>query len=137
DPETGSEHFPRTDPAFIHVIANTDDDGAERVLLGYNAAREADRSSLLPGSAEPGATLERAVIREIWEEAHHEVTEPQYLASRPLPSRCSFMLGFSAEAPSCEFAAERPEIATLRWFTREELRDAIAAKTVRAPSTVS
>ena len=137
DPDTGSEHFPRTDPAVIVVIVNTDDDGVERVLLGNNAAWEADRYSLLAGFVEPGETLERAVIREIWEEAHLEVTDPQYLGSQPWPFPGSLMLGFSAEAPSREFAADRTEIATLRWFTREELRDAIAAKTVRAPTTVS
>ncbi|WP_209325067.1 NAD(+) diphosphatase [Brevibacterium renqingii] len=137
DPETGSEHFPRTDPAVIVVIVNTDDDGVERVLLGNNAAWEADRYSLLAGFVEPGETLERAVIREIWEEAHLEVTDPRYLGSQPWPFPCSLMLGFSAEAPSREFAADEAEIASLKWFTRDELRTAIAEKAVRAPSTVS
>src|SRR5699024_9938186 len=118
-------------------IVNTDDDGVERVLLGNNAAWEADRYSLLAGFVEPGETLERAVIREIWEEALIEVTDPQYLGSQPWPFPCSLMLGFSAEAPSREIAADRAESATLRWLTREELRHGIAAKTVRAPSTVT
>ena len=46
----------RTDPAVIVVIVNTDEDGVERVLLGNNAAWEADRYSLLAGFVEPGKT---------------------------------------------------------------------------------
>lgn len=137
DPETGSEHFPRTDPAVIVVIVNTDENGVERVLLGNNAAWEVDRYSLLAGFVEPGETLEHAVVREIWEEAHLEVTNPRYLGSQPWPFPCSLMLGFSAEAPSRDFAADETEIASLRWFTRDELRTAIAEKVVRSPSTIS
>lgn len=137
DPETGSEHFPRTDPAIIVVIVNTDDDGVERVLLGNNAAWESDRYSLLAGFVEPGETLEHAVIREVYEEAHLDVVDPRYLGSQPWPFPCSLMLGFSAEAPSRDFAADEAEIASLKWFTRDEFRTAIETKTVRAPSTVS
>ncbi|SMX88848.1 NAD+ diphosphatase [Brevibacterium sp. 239c] len=137
DPENDSEHFPRTDPAVIVLIINTDEDGVERVLLGNNAAWEADRFSLLAGFVEPGETLERAVIREVFEEAHVEVRNPQYLGSQPWPFPCSLMLGFSAEAPSLEFAADEAEIATLTWFTREELHAAIESGTVRAPGLVS
>lgn len=137
DPETGSEHFPRTDPAVIVVIVNTDEQGVERVLLGNNAAWESDRYSLLAGFVEPGETLEHAVIREIFEEAHLEVINPRYLGSQPWPFPCSLMLGFSAEAPNRDFAADEAEIASLKWFTRDELRGAIETKTVRAPSTIS
>lgn len=137
DPENDSEHFPRTDPAVIVLIINTDEDGVERVLLGNNAAWEADRFSLLAGFVEPGETLERAVIREVFEEAHVEVRNPQYLGSQPWPFPCSLMLGFSAEAPSLDFAADEAEIATLTWFTREELHAAIESGTVRAPGLVS
>lgn len=137
DPETGSEHFPRTDPAVIVVIVHTDEDGVERVLLGNNAAWPADRFSLLAGFVEPGETLENAVIREIWEEAHLPVTNPRYLGSQPWPFPCSLMLGFSAEATTMDFAADETEIASLRWFTREELAADIAAGRVSAPGTVS
>lgn len=137
DPDNGSEHFPRTDPAVIVLIINTDDEGIERVLLGNNAAWEADRYSLLAGFVEPGETLERAVIREVYEEAHVEVENPRYLGSEPWPFPCSLMLGFSAEAPSLEFAADEAELATLTWFTRDELRAAIEHGKVRAPGLVS
>ena len=137
DPDTGSEHFPRTDPAVIVVIVNTDEDGTERVLLGNHAAWESDRYSLLAGFVEPGETLENAVIREIFEEAHLDVVNPRYLGSQPWPFPCSLMLGFSAEAPSRSFTADESEIASLRWFTREELRTAIEDQKVRGPGLVS
>lgn len=137
DPETGSQHFPRTDPAVIVVIVNTDDEGTERVLLGNNVAWESDRYSLLAGFVEPGETLEHAVSREVFEEAHLEVINPRYLGSQPWPFPCSLMLGFSAEAPSREFAADEDEIASLKWFTRDELNTAIEIGAVRAPGTVS
>ena len=137
DPDNGSEHFPRTDPAVIVLIINTDEDGVERVLLGNNAAWEANRFSLLAGFVEPGETLEHAVIREVFEEAHVEVENPQYLGSQPWPFPCSLMLGFCAEAPSLEFCADEAEIASLKWFTRQELRTAIEQGTVLAPGSVS
>ncbi|WP_137825969.1 NAD(+) diphosphatase [Brevibacterium sp. 2SA] len=137
DPETGSEHFPRTDPAIIVVIVHTDSDGVERVLLGNNAAWPADRYSLLAGFVEPGETLENAVIREVWEEAHVTVVNPRYLGSQPWPFPCSLMLGFSAEAVSLDVTADEAEITSLKWFTREELRADIAAGRVGTPGTVS
>jgi len=137
DPVTGSEHFPRTDPAVIVDIVHTDAEGDERVLLGNNAAWPAGRYSLLAGFVEPGETLENAVIREIWEEAHLRVVNPRYLGSQPWPFPCSLMLGFSAEAESLDVAADEAEIASLRWFTRAELNAEIAAGRVSAPGTVS
>ncbi|RBP66311.1 NAD+ diphosphatase [Brevibacterium sanguinis] len=137
DPETGSEHFPRTDPAVIVAVVHTDDEGVERLLLGNNAAWESDRYSLLAGFVEPGETLEHAVTREIWEEARVEVGSPQYLGSQPWPFPCSLMLGFSAEAASLSTRADEAEIASLRWFTRTELREALDSGAVRSASTVS
>ncbi|WP_309131653.1 NAD(+) diphosphatase [Brevibacterium sp.] len=137
DPEAGSEHFPRTDPAVIVAVVHTDEDGQERLLLGNNAAWEADRFSLLAGFVEPGETLEHAVTREIWEEAQVEVVNPRYLGSQPWPFPCSLMLGFTAEATSLSTRADQAEIASLRWFTRAELTEAIATGAVRAAGTVS
>lgn len=137
DPETGSEHFPRTDPAVITAVVNTDADGVERILLGNNAAWTADRYSLLAGFVEPGETLEDAVRREIFEEAQIAVVDPTYLGSQPWPFPCSLMLGFSAVAPSLDAHPDLEEIASLRWFTREELRNAMAEGSVRTAGLVS
>lgn len=137
DPITGSEHFPRTDPAVIVAVVHTDSSGVERVLLGNNVAWESDRYSLLAGFVEPGETLEHAVCREVYEEAQVEVSNPKYVGSQPWPFPCSLMLGFTAEAASLETRADTAEIASLKWFTRDELRAAATQGTIRSWSMVS
>ena len=97
----------------------------------------ADRYSLLAGFVEPGETLESAVIREVQEEAGITVRAPRYVGSQPWPFPASLMLGFTAEADSMAARADDDEITALRWFTRTELRDAIAAQEVAVPTTVS
>ncbi|HLS34095.1 MAG TPA: NUDIX domain-containing protein, partial [Brevibacterium sp.] len=79
DPDAGSEHFPRTDPAVIMAVVHTDAAGEEHLLLGSNAMWPADRFSLLAGFVEPGETLESAVLREVEEEAGIRVHSPRYL----------------------------------------------------------
>ncbi len=137
DPDTGSEHFPRTDPAVIMAVVHTDDSGTERLLLGNNAQWPADRYSLLAGFVEPGETLEAAVIREVWEEAGVDCVRPAYVGSQPWPFPSSLMLGFTAEATSMDTRADGDEITRVRWFTREELAAEVAAKTVWVPGEVS
>lgn len=137
DPEAGSEHFPRTDPAVIMAVVHTDDDGTERILLGSNAAWPADRYSVLAGFVEPGETLENAVLREVWEEARVPCCNPRYLGSQPWPFPASLMLGFSVEAETLDFQADMVEISMLRWFTREELREQSASGAISTPGSVS
>lgn len=137
DPEAGSEHFPRTDPAVIMAVVHTDDDGTERLLLGSNAAWPEDRFSVLAGFVEPGETLENAVLREVWEEARVPCRNPRYLGSQPWPFPASLMLGFSVEAQTLDFQADLVEISGLRWFTREELREQVDTGAVSVPGSVS
>jgi len=116
-----SLHFPRTDPAVIVLV--TDDD--DRVLLGSNALWAQHRYSLLAGFAEPGETLEHAVVREIAEEAGIAVDRVAYVASQPWPFPASIMLGFTARiAPGIDPASAVPdgeEILELRWFSRDDI----------------
>jgi NAD+ diphosphatase len=120
DPDTGAEHFPRTDPAVIVAVVDADD----RLLLGSNALWEAHRFSLLAGFVEPGESLEAAVVREVFEEAGIVVTDPVYLGSQPWPFPASLMVGFRAsvaEGAETEVQPDGEEIVELRWFTREQL----------------
>lgn len=121
DPDSGSEIYPRTDPAVIVLI--TDDD--DRVLLGSNVLWEEDRFSLLAGFVEAGESLEAAVHREMEEEAGVRVCDLRYVASQPWPFPRSLMVGFTARlAPGQrpdELRRDETEIAALRWFTRDEL----------------
>ena len=137
DPTTGSEHFPRTDPAVIMAVVHTDSAGVERLLLGNNALWEPNRYSLLAGFVEPGETLERAVVREVFEEASVVCHSPVYVGSQPWPFPSSLMLGFFATAESRDARPDRDEMAGLRWVTRKELLAERAAGTMRLPGTVS
>ena len=71
-PETGREHYPRTDAAVIVAVLDDDD----RILLGSNVEWGESRFSLLAGFVEPGESLEAAVVREIFEEAGVVVDRP-------------------------------------------------------------
>lgn len=117
--DCASQVFPRTDPAVI--VRVTDD--ADRLLLGSNAAWEANRYSLLAGFVEPGESAEAAVIREVFEESGVRVVEPQFVASQAWPMPASLMLGFSARAVSAELVPDGEEILDLRWFDRETILD--------------
>jgi NAD+ diphosphatase len=133
-PYDGSEHFPRVDPAVIMLV--TDDDG--RCLLASNKSWPARRMSILAGFVEPGESLEQAVIREVREEAGLRVTGIRYVGSQPWPMPQSLMLGFRARAKGGqEIRVDDEEISEARWFTREELRIAIANSEVLLPPPVS
>jgi NAD+ diphosphatase len=116
--------FPRTDPAIIVLITDTDD----RILLGSNALWETNRYSLLAGFVEPGESLEAAVIREVFEESGIRVVNPAYVGSQPWPFPASLMVGFRALADPAGGWVSSPdgaEILDLRWFSRQELQDAM------------
>ncbi|WP_394768055.1 NAD(+) diphosphatase [Lacisediminihabitans sp.] len=122
--DDGSEIFPRTDPAIIVGIVDSQD----RILLGHNAMWDANRYSLLAGFVEPGESLESAVIREVFEESGIRVVDPVYLGSQPWPFPASLMLGFSARVDPHRESTLTPdgtEILDLRWFSRAELADSL------------
>lgn len=120
-PEDGSEHFPRTDPAMIVLVH----DGGDRCVLGRQAVWPVGRFSTLAGFVEPGESAEQAVVREVAEETGLVVDEVSYVASQPWPFPSSLMLGFRARCDAG--AVPRPvdgELEEVRWFTRQEVRDA-------------
>ncbi|MFD2090442.1 NAD(+) diphosphatase [Blastococcus deserti] len=118
DPGTGSEIFPRTDPAVIMLVH----DGGDRVVLGRQAVWPPGRFSILAGFVEPGESAEAAVAREVAEEVGLRVTDIRYVGSQPWPFPQSLMLGFVARAEGADDLVVDPtEIEEARWFTREEL----------------
>jgi len=132
----GREVFPRTDAAVIVGIT----DAADRLLLGSNAMWESNRFSLLAGFVEPGESLEAAVIREVFEESGLRVADPVYLGSQPWPFPASLMVGFRAHVPAEHPTAGTPdgeEILALRWFTRDQLRDAAGSGEIILPGPTS
>lgn len=117
DPETGTEFFPRTDPAVIMLVHDGD-----RVVLGRQAVWPPGRFSILAGFVEPGESAEAAVVREVAEEVGLAVTDVRYVGSQPWPFPQSLMLGFVARVDGAdELVLDPTEIEEARWFTRDEL----------------
>jgi len=132
-PVDASEHFPRVDPAMIVLVTDPDD----RALLARNALWPERRVSVLAGFVEAGESAEQAVEREVQEETGITVGAVTYLGSQPWPMPQSLMLGFRAGATRTEIMVDAEEIAEAHWYSREELRDAIASGTLRLPPPVS
>ena len=129
----GTELYPRTDPAVI--VAILDPDG--RLLLGRQAVWPPGRYSVFAGFVEMGESLEQTVHREMAEEVALELTGITYLGSQPWPFPRSLMLGFLAHTGRAEPGPAEGEIEAARWFTRQELRDAISAGQVGLPPMTS
>ena len=72
------------------------------------------------------------MAREVREEVGVKVTAARYLACQPWPFPANLMLGFEARA---EYGPIRldGELEEARWFTRRELKDALAERTTDIP----
>ena len=133
-PADGSEHFPRVDPAVIMLVTDPDD----RCLLARNRRWPERRVSILAGFVEPGESAEQAVAREVGEETGITVARVRYVGSQPWPMPQSLMLGFRASAAGdLEIQVDDEEIAEAHWFSRDELRSALASREILLPPPVS
>lgn len=113
----GAQHFPRTDPVVIMLIARGD-----KCLLGRQARFAPKVYSCLAGFLEPGETIEDAVRRETFEEAGVRVGKVGYLASQPWPFPSSLMIGCIGEAETDEIVRDTAELEDARWFSRDDIR---------------
>ncbi|HEY8700353.1 MAG TPA: NAD(+) diphosphatase [Arthrobacter sp.] len=132
-PKDGSEHYPRTDPAIIVTVVGPDG----RLLLGGGGPLDARNYSTLAGFVEPGESLEQAVVREIHEEVGVRVTGCQYLGSQSWPFPASLMLGFTAITIDTEATPDGVEVTRARWFSREELQEAVLNGEITISSRLS
>ena len=132
DPVTGTEFFPRTDPAVIMLVTD-----GERALLGRQAAWPPGRFSTLAGFVDPGESLEQAVAREVMEEAGVEISDVSYFGNQPWPFPSSLMVGFFARAVSTEIEVDGDELEEARWFSREEMRAEAEAGSLVLPGGIS
>jgi NAD+ diphosphatase len=123
NPVSGHEEFPRIDPAVICLVH----DGDDRAVLARQTVWPERMFSLLAGFVEAGESFETCVVREIREEIGLTVRDVHYLGSQPWPFPRSLMIGFHAIGdPDQEFSFNDGEIAEASWFTREEVRAALA-----------
>ncbi|PRY51791.1 NAD+ diphosphatase [Geodermatophilus tzadiensis] len=134
DPVTGTELFPRTDPAVIMLVH----DGGDRCVLGRQAVWPPGRFSILAGFVEPGESAEAAVAREVAEEVGLGVTDVRYVSSQPWPFPQSLMLGFTARADGdLELRLDPTEIEEARWWTREELATGRGPEALPPPVSIA
>lgn len=119
----GTPHFPRTDPV---VIMSVEHEG--RILLGRQPRFPPHRYSALAGFVEPGESIEEAVAREIFEEAGVKVRDVRYVASQPWPFPSSLMIAAHAFTDDPALTIDRNELEDARWFTRDEVVEAMAAR---------
>lgn len=133
NPDCGKKHFPRTDPAIITLITYQD----QALLVRQPNWQPKTRFSLVAGFVEPGESLEEAVQREVMEEVGLEVNHITYQSSQPWPFPGSIMLGFRSEATHQDFELVDQELEAARWFTRAELKAAVAKEEVLLSSVVS
>ena len=123
NPVNGHEEFPRIDPAVICLIH----DGHDRAVLARQTVWPERLFSLIAGFVEAGESFESCVVREVAEEIGLSVTDVTYLGSQPWPFPRSLMVGFHAIGdPEQEFFFSDGEIAEAGWFTRDEVRAALA-----------
>ncbi len=69
--------------------------------------------------------------REVLEESGVAVHDIRYDSSQPWPFPASLMLGFTARTESPELNIDSDELEDAQWFTREEIRAAVAAEELR------
>lgn len=119
-PSCGAQHFPRTDPVVIMLIADGD-----RVLMGRQARFAPGSYSCLAGFMEPGETLENAVRREVWEEAGIRVGAVAYHSSQPWPFPSSLMIGCFGRAETSEIHFDATELEDCLWVSRAELEQMV------------
>jgi NAD+ diphosphatase len=111
----------------------------DRCLLGRRLGRPPGSYSCLAGFVEQAETIEDAVRREVAEEAGIVVDDVVYHASQPWPFPSSLMIGCFAHAATDEVRLDDIELADARWFSREEVRNALIApsETLTVPGPIA
>lgn len=134
NPDCGTVHFPRVNPAMIVLVHRKDRHG-DRCLLGRQPIWQPRVYSALSGYVEPGESAEDAVLREVMEETGIRVCDIHYFSSQPWPFSGSLMLGFHARATTTEIHLDETELEDARWFARHEIPALLDSGELALPST--
>jgi NAD+ diphosphatase len=132
--EDSTQHHPRTDPAVIVLVR----DESDRILLGHQPIWPEKRFSTFAGFVETGESFEECVSREVFEEAGVYTTQVKYITSQPWPFPASIMIAFEAIADRPQDARpDGQEITEVRWLSRDEMKQAVAAGDILLPPGIS
>jgi NAD+ diphosphatase len=115
-PQCGLLHFPRLAPAIIVAIERGD-----KLLMARSRRFAPGVYSVLAGFAEPGESLEEAVVREVKEEVSISIKDIRYFGSQPWPFPHSLMIGFTATYAGGEISIDETELEDAGWFTTDNL----------------
>ncbi|KAI9334999.1 NUDIX hydrolase domain-like protein [Zopfochytrium polystomum] len=117
--------YPRTDPVIITCIVHAD---GNRILLGRQKAWPKGVYSCIAGFVEAGESLEEAACREAFEETSVVLNPGRvfYHSSQPWPFPSQLMVGMIGEATSDSVHFVDGELEDAKWFTREEVIEALA-----------
>jgi NAD+ diphosphatase len=132
NPSCDAQHFPRTDPAIIVRVTNKD-----RCLLARQPSFFRGLQSVLAGFAEPGETLEEAVVREVEEEVGIRVQDPAYVGSQAWPFPTSIMIAFTVETTEEAIRIDGRELESAEWFTRDQVQQGLRDGSLNLPSVKS
>ena len=129
-----SEVFPRINPAIIVLLLNK-----ERCLLAKSKqfTGEVPMFSCIAGFTETGETFSQTLRREVYEEVGLHIESDSYFGNQPWPFPASLMIGYHAYTTDTEVVFHDGEIEAAQWFSRDELRDACTANSIRLPSQKS
>jgi NAD+ diphosphatase len=132
--DCGHEVFPRINPAVIVLLTH----GHQCLLANAHRFKgDIPMFSCLAGYMETGEDFEQTLRREIFEEVGLELGEISYKGNQPWPFPQSLMIGFHAESKTQAMTFHDGEIASARWFTAEELKDAVLNREVLLPTPKS
>lgn len=133
-PVDSNQHYPRTDAAVIVLVKDT----ADRILLGHQPVWPEKRFSTFAGFVETGESFEECVSREVFEEAGVYLEKIKYLTSQPWPFPASIMIAFEGIATRPQDARpDGTEITEVRWFSRDEMKAAVATGDLLLPPSIS
>lgn len=121
--------FPRTDPTVIMAVVSSD---GQRILLGRQRRWPQYWYSTLAGFLEPAESVEEAVRREVWEESGIKLGRVVVHSTQPWPYPANLMIGAIGQAtPDGETIdlGNDPELEDAKWFTLDEVRDALKVGT--------
>ncbi len=119
-PSCGQLHYPRIAPAVMALVRR-----GREFLLARSPHFPPGMYSALAGFAEPGETLEQALVREVREEVGIEVGDLRYFASQPWPFPHSLMIAFHCSHVGGEITPDPGEIEAAGWFTVDRLPQAL------------